>query len=122
MATEATTRACLHCALARALRAESAALARRGLEVRLSVVDPILLPMRGARVYRALRRLLREAELAAQPPGPLKVAIIMLRGKSHAEVTATFPVGRRAVIRSCAFPLFVPGALAGGFAEALDLG
>lgn len=124
MATDATgavARACLHCALARALRAESAVFTARRLEVRLSLVDPILLPARGARLYRALRRLLRGAAQIADAPGTLKVAVIALRGKSHVEVTATVPAGRGARVSSCAFPLFVPGALAGGFAEALDV-
>jgi hypothetical protein len=121
MERETAVRACLHCALGRALRAESPMLAARGLEVRLSFPDPILLPTRGARVYRILRRLLREAATAASSPGALKVAVIALRGKSHAEVTAMFSAGRETRITSATFPLFVPGTLAGGFAEALDV-
>jgi hypothetical protein len=122
MEQEAGVRACLHCALGRALRAESKMLSAHGIEVRLSFPDPILLPTRGARVYRVLRRLLRQAATAAGTPGALKVAVIALRGKSHAEVTATFSTGRGARVTSATFPLFVPGTLAGGFAEALDVG
>jgi hypothetical protein len=121
MEGEGGVRACLHCALGRALRAESPMLSARGIEVRLSFPDPILLPTRGARVYRVLRRLLRQAALGSGTPGALKVAVISLRGKSHAEVTATFSAGRSTRVTSATFPLFVPGTLAGGFAEALDV-
>lgn len=122
MATEAVAaRACLHCALGRAIRAEAKGIAARGLEVRLSLVDPVLLPIRGARIYRVLRRLLRDAALAAEP-GLLKIAVVALTGKSHVEVTTACRAARGTRLASRAFPLFVPGALAGGFAESLDVG
>jgi len=111
---------CLHCALARAIRRESGALAARGLAVTLGRAEPVWLPSTGARLYRALRRLLREAGSQAQGPS-LKLTVIDLTGKSHVEVTATIPVGRGSRVLACAFPRHAPGSLGGGFAEALDL-
>src|SRR2546425_10728846 len=85
---------CLHCALARAVRRESAALAARGLSVSLGRAEPVWLPSPGARLYRALRRLLREAGSQAQGPA-LHLPRIDLTGKSHLEGTPTTPLCRR---------------------------
>jgi len=101
---------CLHCALARAIRRESGALAARGLAVTLGRAEPVWLPSTGARLYRALRRLLREAGSQAQGPS-LKLTVIDLTGKSHVEVTATIPVGRGSRVLACAFPRHAPGSL-----------
>src|SRR5437773_4859815 len=82
-------RICLHCVLARALRAEAGILAARGLEVKLGPSEAVFLPGSGVKTYRRLRSLLREA--AAQASGErLKLSVLDLPGKSHVEVTATF--------------------------------
>jgi len=108
-------RTCLHCALARALRAET--LAPGSLRVHLGRSDPVWVPVPGQRVYRAIRALLREAGREADD---VKLAVVDLVGKSHVEVTAVArrPDGSsRVFVR--AFPRFAPGTLARGFAEAL---
>ena len=110
-------RACLHCALARALSAESPGLKSLGLDVKLGLSEPVFLPLPGARLYRRLRRLLRDAMAEAAPPGPVKLAVLNLPGKSHVEVTAAFPCTRGARVLSCAFPQHDPAALPAGFAE-----
>lgn len=112
-------RTCLHCALARALRAEAPALAARGLSATLGRSDPVWLPISGARLYRALRRLLRTAEAQADAP-PVKLAVLDLPGKSHVEVTATVHVGHASRVLRCAFPRHAAGTLAFGFAEVFD--
>ena len=111
-------RTCLHCALARALRAESAAFTARGLGVSFTRSDPVWLPMEGGRLYRAIRRLVRDARGRADN-GIVKLAVLDLSGKSHVEVTATVRLGRGAVVLACAFPRHLPGTLAGGFVEGL---
>ena len=116
-AEAAGARACLHCALARVLSAESPALRARGLDVRLGLADPVFLPAPGGRLYRGLRRLLRAAMAEAAPPGPVKLAVLNLLGKSHVEVTAAFPSAHGTRVLSCAFPHHDPAALARGFAE-----
>jgi len=112
----AAARACLHCALARALRAEADAFAGRGLELRLSRSEPVWLPVRGATIYRAVVRLLRHARDAAAG-GPVRVAVLALPGKPHVEVTAVVAVARGHRVLSVSFPQFVASRLAGGFAE-----
>jgi hypothetical protein len=57
-------RTCLHCALARVLRAEAPALAARGVTVTMGRSDPVWLPISGTRVYRGVRRVLRAAAAA----------------------------------------------------------
>lgn len=110
------SRVCLHCVLARALRAESRTLTERGLEVKLGPSEAVFLPGSGAKTYRRLRSLLREA--AAQASGDrLKLSVLDLPGKSHVEVTATFATALGARVLSRAFPLHDPAALARGFAE-----
>lgn len=113
-------RSCLHCALHRALRAEAAALDRRGLAVHLGRSEPVWLPLPGMRVYRGLRALLREACDAAVG-GPLRLAVIDLAGKTHVEVTACVPQARGARVLRVEFPRHVPGALCRGFAEAYEI-
>ncbi|MCW5893106.1 MAG: hypothetical protein KIT14_21535 [bacterium] len=109
-------RTCLHCALARALRAEADALAAAGLAIRLGRSEPVWLPASGQRLYRAIRRLLRTARLRAEH-GPVKLAVVDLVGKPDVEVTAAVPVGCDARVLRVAFPRHVPAALPGGFAE-----
>lgn len=114
-----TAQSCLHCALARALKRESSALAERGVTVSMGRSEPVWLPLPGSRIYRALRRLLATARVHAEGPS-LKLTVIDLVGKSHVEVTATVPFGRGSRVLGTAFPRHVPGTLGGGFAEALD--
>ena len=101
------TRTCLHCALGRALRAESAA------------SEPTWLPIEGGRLYRELRGLLREARETARR-GLVKLAVLDLPGKSHVEVTAVVrsPRGKARVL-SRAFPRQTLDLLGAGFAEQL---
>ena len=110
------TRTCLHCVLARVLRAEADALRERGLEVRLGLSEPVLLPAAGAATYRTVRALLRAAMADAAGPH-IRLAVVDQPGKSHVEVTVAFAVARRTRVLSCAFPRHDPHALAGGFAE-----
>jgi|ERR1051325_3078853 hypothetical protein len=110
------TRICLHCVLARVLKAERRTLAGRGLEVKLGPSAAVFLPGSGATIFRRLRSLLREA--AAEASGDrLKLAVLDLPGKSHVEVTATFGTAIGARVLSRTFPLHVPSTLARGFAE-----
>src|SRR5262245_24330435 len=109
-------RTCLHCALARALRAETLA-PGSPLRVHLGRSDPVWLPVPGRQIYRGVRALLREARTEADD---VKLSVVDLAGKSHVEVTAVarHPDGSsRVFVR--AFPRFAPGTLARGFAEAL---
>src|SRR2546430_11642639 len=98
---------CLHCALARAIRRESGGLAARGLAVNIGRAEAVWLPSPGARLYRALRRLLREAGSQAEGSS-LKLTVIGLTRKSHVAVTATIPVSRGSPALSCALPLHAP--------------
>jgi hypothetical protein len=111
-------RSCLHCSLARALRAEAGALGARGLAVTLGRSEAVWLPLPGMRVYRALRRLLRAARDAAEH-GPVKLTVIDLVGKTHVEVTACVPRAGGVRVVRVAFPRHVPGTLAAGFAESV---
>jgi hypothetical protein len=110
VAAEAT-RTCLHCALARAVRAEA-----DGLAVTLRRSEPVLLPLPGQRIYRALRRLLRAARAAGD--GEVRLAVVDLPGTSHVDVMAVVPSPRVRVLH-CELPRHVDGTLSGGFAEAL---
>jgi hypothetical protein len=116
MSPAAASRVCLHCALARALRAEAPSFTASGLEIRLARSEPVFLPVSGAALYRALRRLLAAARAAAEH-GPVKLAVLDLRGKSHVEVTATVAAAARVRVLACAFPQFVPSTLPRGFGE-----
>jgi hypothetical protein len=111
-----TGRACLHCALARALGAETAAFRRRGLTLAFTRSDPVWLPSPGARLYRAVRRLLREAAVRAEG-GPVKLVVVDLPGKSHVEVAAVVRTSHGVRVLGALFPRHRPGALAGGFVE-----
>jgi hypothetical protein len=112
-------RTCLHCALARALRAEMPAFAARGMAVTFTRSEPVWLPASGAGIYRGVRRILRLARAHADR-SPVKLAVVDLRGKSEVEVTATALSAERAQVFRCAFPRHAPGTLAGGFAEAAE--
>ena len=114
-------RSCLHCALARAIRAESSAFAGRGLALNFARSEPVWLPSTGMRLYRGVRRLLQAARTAADGTD-VKLAVVDLPGKSHVEVTVTVPVGRSGsrVLR-CAFPRHARGTLGRGFAETLEV-
>ena len=114
-------RVCLHCALARAVRAELPALEARSLRVTASHCPPVWLPIAGARVYRRLRRLLAEAG-ALTERGAIKLAVLDLVGKSHVEVTAAVAVGRGTRVLRLAFPRHAAGTLGGGFAEGIGTG
>lgn len=114
--TPETLRTCLHCALARALQAEAPAFTARGLAVHMTRSDPVFLPGSGRTIYRGLRRLLAAARDAAER-GPVRLAVVEVRGKSHVEVTAVVAQGARWRVLARAFPQFVPAALPGGFNE-----
>src|SRR5437762_5352484 len=81
------SQSCLHCALARAIRRESGPLAERGLAVSISRAEPVWLPSPGARLYRALRRLLRDAGSQAEGAS-VKLTVIDLLGKRSEEHTS----------------------------------
>ena len=109
-------RACLHCALARALGDEADELLRRRVVVTFGRSEPVWLPIPGARIYRVLRRLLRQA--AAVGEGHIvRLNVIDLTGKAHVEVTAAALAGAHAAVFACAFPRFVASALPRGFDE-----
>lgn len=110
------TRTCLHCVLARVLRAEADALRERGLEVRLGLSEPVLVPAAAGATYRTVRALLRAAMADAAGPS-IHLALLDQPGKSHVEVTAAFAVAHRTRVLSCAFPRHDPRSLPGGFAE-----
>jgi hypothetical protein len=106
--------------LIRVLRVESPALEARGLELRLGLSEPVLLPARPAELYRRLRALLRAA-MAEARPGPAKLAVLDLRGKANVEVTLAFTAEHGRRVLACDFPRHDPGLLARGFAEHLGL-
>jgi hypothetical protein len=112
----AVERTCLHCALMRALRAETPALERRGVTVVFGRSDAVWLPIPGMRIYRGIRRLLRDAT-ASVTNRRLRVAVVDLVGKPHVDVMATVLEPSRARVFRAAFPRVVDGRLAGGFAE-----
>ncbi len=114
-------RTCLHCALARALRAEAGAIAERGLAVTFTRSDPVWLPVSGVRIYREVRRLLRRA-LDASVGKAMKLAVVDLKGKSHVEVIATVTTAQGTRVLGCAFPRHVASTLAGGFVEGIVAG
>jgi hypothetical protein len=116
MSPVAAARTCLHCALARALRAEAPAFVERGLGLRLGRSEAVWLPVPGAVVYRGIRRLLASA-LAEAERSPVKLTVLALAGKSHVEVTATVLRGTRSQVLAVAFPAVDPERLAGGFSE-----
>ena len=113
-----TGRTCLHCALARALRAEAPALSARGVTVTMGRSDPVWVPIAGGRVYRGIRRVLRAAA-AVTERHVVRLAVIDLLGKPEVEVTATALVPPRAHVFRAGFARVVAGPLPGGFDEGL---
>jgi hypothetical protein len=101
------------------VRADAAAFASAGLELRVANFDPVLLPLSGVHVYRRLRRLLAEARTRAAG-GPLKIAVLDIAGKSHVEVTVRVPENGASRVLSCAFPRHDAALLGGGFAETVE--
>lgn len=111
-----TVRSCLHCVLARALRAELVALESVGLRVRFMHSDPVWLPCSGASLYRPLRSWLRGI-CARAASGVLRLTVFDSPGKSHVEVLAAFPGGRDGQALSRTFPRCVLATLHAGFLE-----
>jgi len=109
-------RTCLHCALLRALRAETPALERRGVTVVFGRSDAVWLPMPGTRIYRGIRRLLRDATTAVTDCR-VRLAVVDLVGKPHVDVMATVLEPSRARVFRVAFARVIDGRLAAGFAE-----
>jgi hypothetical protein len=109
-------RACLHCALARALGDEADELVRRRVVVTWGRSEAVWLPVPGSRIYRSLRQLLRRAA-AVSEGHTVRLAVIDLPGKAHVEVTAAALAGAHAVVFGSAFPRFVAATLPRGFAE-----
>jgi hypothetical protein len=114
-------RTCLHCVLARVLRSELRDFERRGLLVTVGHLSPALLPLHAARVYRVLRRLVREAGAGGESSA-VKFAVVDLPGKSHIEVLATIRCGRRARVLAVAFARQAEGSLEAGFVEGVYAG
>jgi len=112
------TRHCLHCALARALRAEADTLLAHGLAVALGRSEPVWLPVPGMTLYRHLRRLLRDAEALGER-GTLRLAVVDLPGKPHVEVLAVVRRAGHGVVLGRTFPRQLAAPLAGGFLEGL---
>ena len=112
-------RTCLHCALGRAMRAETATSRGGELVLMLRRSEPTWLPIEGPRLYRELRGFLRETREAARR-GLVTLAVLDLPGKSHVEVTAVVRApGRKTRVLSRAFPRQTLDVLGGGFAERL---
>jgi hypothetical protein len=109
-------RSCLHCALARALGDEADDLVRRHVAVTFGRSEPVWLPIPGSRIYRGLRRLLRQAAAVGEGH-TVRLNIIDLPGKPHVEVTAAALAGAHADVFVCAFPRFVASVLPRGFGE-----
>jgi hypothetical protein len=109
-------RTCLHCALARVLRAEAPALEARGVTVTMGRSDPVWVPISGTRVYRGIRRVLREAATVAERH-VVRLAVIDLLGKPEVEVTAAALLPDRALVFRAGFARFMGGPLPGGFSE-----
>src|SRR5215475_8676965 len=106
--------------MARAIRAESSD-AASGAAINFARSEPVWLPTPGMRLYRDLRRLLRQARAEADGRA-IKLSVLDLLGKSHVEVTATVSSGRSTRVLACSFPRHAAGMLGQGFAETLDLG
>lgn len=115
MAVGDAERTCLHCALVRALRAEMPALERRRVDVVVGRSDAVWVPLSGMRVYRGIRRLLRQATGGATDCR-VRIGVVDLAGKPHVDVMATVLVAPARVHR-VGFARVVAGTLPGGFAE-----
>jgi hypothetical protein len=109
-------RTCLHCALVRALRAETPALERRGVSIVVGRSDAVWLPVPGTRIYRGIRRLIREAT-ATVSDCRVRLAVVDLAGKPHVDVMATVLDPSRARVFCVGFARVVDGRLPGGFVE-----
>lgn len=96
-------------------------LVARGVILTFERSEPVWLPVSGARLYRGVRHLLREAAAAAVP-GAAKLAVVALAGKSQVEVIATVSVRGGSRVLAVAFPCYVPGTLSRGFAEGIARG
>jgi hypothetical protein len=109
-------RACVHCVLARAVRAESAACTASGVTLVIGHCDPVWLPTPGPRLYRSLRRLVSEALLLT---GRERVTLSVWGawGKSFVDVTAILQRDRQVRLLRRSFPRHVPGTLESGFVE-----
>jgi hypothetical protein len=116
--TDRRVRICVHCVLARVLRAEAPALARAGLSIGVRPGPPVLLPHAPVLVYRELRDLLREAAAGALGP-TVRLALVDLAGRHCVEVTASVRSARGTRIFSRTFARHVDGTLEGGFLEGL---
>lgn len=115
-------RTCLHCVLVRALRAEWRNLEEAGLEVTPVRGHAAWVPGGGGRVYRRLRRLLRDAREGAERGGRLNVGVVDQTGKSHIEVIAALRTRGRGRVFTAAFPRPVLATLVLGFAESAEIG
>jgi len=106
------TQTCLHCVVHRVLRGEVTNLSRRDLHVEMSETAPVRLPESGARIYRRLRRLLRQVASMADQHSPVKLALLHdIAGKSHVEVAATFRVNGEWQQHSCLLPRYLLSTL-----------
>lgn len=110
-------RTCLHCALVRALRAEAPGLERRGIAIVVGRSDAVWLPVSGTRIYRGIRRLLREATAVPARDCRVRLAVVDLAGKPHVDVMATVLEPSRARVFRVGFARVVDGRLPGGFVE-----
>lgn len=93
--------------------------ASRRLVALLGRCETLWLAGSGMPVYRSLRRLLEQAEAAADAGG-CKISVIDLPGKSDVEVEASVWRARRVRIFRCAFPRYQPGSLERGFVEGAE--
>ena len=116
MEPDGVERTCLHCALLRALRAESPALERQGIDVVVGRSDAVWLPVSGTRIYRGIRRLLHEATSSAAGRR-VRITVVDLVGKPHVDVMATVLDPSRARVFRVGFARVVGGRLPSGFAE-----
>lgn len=109
-------RTCLHCALVRAIEAESRALQAGDVSVVVGRSDAVWVPISGARVYRGIRRLLRRVTPVAGGR-VVRLSVVDLAGKPHVEVMAAALLPARAEVFGVEFPRVVTETLDGGFGE-----
>jgi hypothetical protein len=87
----------------------------RGVVAIVRHFEPLSLPLRGAAVYRMLRRLFRNATDVATA-GRVRIAVSLPPG--NAEVTVAVPRTRgHTLMLAAVFPRVSPAALSGGFLE-----
>ena len=116
MDASADLRTCLHCAMVRAIEAESEALRVRDVSVVVGRSDAVWVPISGARVYRGIRRLLRQVTPVAGGR-VVRLSVVDLVGKPHVEVMAAALLPARAAVFGVEFPRVVAATLDGGFGE-----